>query len=85
MVKVRAILCPHCIEHFLSDCCPWKAQSQLFRSLEGQIEILLMEGNPKAGIKGAFDHSLAVHVKDTALGKTSQQGLPNFDRVGTRL
>ena len=55
------------------------------RTLQRQIQILLVQRNAKARCKLALDHALAMHLQNARRGKAAHQRLTHPRRVGTGL
>ena len=55
-----------------------KRHAHLARRAERQVQILLMELDPKSGIERALDHPLAVHFQNARRGETAHQRLAHL-------
>src|SRR5918994_993697 len=62
-----------------------QAQLQLPGSLQGQIEIFLVQLDAEARIEGALDHALAVQLEDARAGEAAHERLAHLGRVRPRL
>ena len=80
---------PPCAAQALNSSCAVAVLGRLtcraLRRLQGQVEVLLVQLDPEAGIEGALDHPLAVHLEDAGAGEPAHQRLPHLRRVGSGL
>src|SRR2546423_15653860 len=73
------------VEEFLAGRGIGQAYADLASGIQRQIEILLVQLNAEAWVKGALDHAITVHFEDARRRKTAHQRLAHSAGVRTRL
>ena len=82
MVEVYAAFGSHCREELLGARAVGKGDAQFAPCLECQVQVLLVESDPEAGLEGPRDHPLPVDLEDLALRKAPEEGFPDFGHIG---
>src|SRR5262249_55047065 len=62
-----------------------QADAESARSLQCEVQILLMQRDPEAGLEVALDHALAVDLEDARRRESAHQRLAHASRIGTGL
>src|SRR5271166_6845769 len=83
MIPSRAASGDGGVEQLLADRGVGQADAKTACALKGEVQILLMQRDTKAGLEIALDHPLAMYLEDSRIGKAAHQGLAHPRRIGS--
>src|ERR1700722_16810214 len=85
MVPGRAT-CGYCgVEQLLAGRGIRQADAERARSLQREVQVLLVKRNTEARLEIALDHAFAVDLENAGSGKSAHQRLTDASRIGTGL
>ena len=73
------------VEEFLARGRIRQADAERARTLQREVQILLMEGDPEAGLEIALDHAFAVDLENARCGESAHQSLAHAGRISASL
>src|SRR5580698_8717180 len=81
MVPGRATCGYGGVEHLLTSGGIWQADAERARSLQREVQILLMQRNAEARLEIAPDHAFAVDLQNAGRRKSAHQRLTDASRI----